>query len=339
MAPMLATLGTLGHPLFFIVLSQYFHEWKSFSLRMCAVAAHMSQYFFRRGSRAPLYAKIHWEISMAFALPFFFNFMLVKNNVDTYWASSVIFCTIPYGLMANAATSVPIFLLSAALGAILPMVIDQSYSTTSLFEAAQINFAAAFMVLILSVVQTVLRHAFSLLDKERERSDALIHNILPSPIADRLKSGASLISDRFESVSVMFADIVGFTRLAETKTPEELITLLDGVFSKFDQLAKDKKIEKIKTIGDAYMAVAGLPEPTKDNVEKMLDFALALQSSIQQGPGHLQIRIGVNVGPVVAGVIGHHKFSYDVWGDTVNTASRMKFAWRARENSRNGRGL
>jgi adenylate cyclase len=166
------------------------------------------------------------------------------------------------------------------------------------------------------------------LEEEQKKSDKLLLNILPGPIADRLKQGEEVIVDSFASVTVLFADLVGFSQLAARLSPNELVRSLNDVFSRFDFLARQFGLEKIKTIGDAYMAVAGVPERCDNHAERAADMALAMQDEIQsfnQQSGHsLTVRIGMHSGPVVAGVIGTHKFTYDLWGDTVNIASRME---------------
>ncbi|MCS6814774.1 MAG: adenylate/guanylate cyclase domain-containing protein [Cyanobacteria bacterium] len=166
------------------------------------------------------------------------------------------------------------------------------------------------------------------LEVRREQSEQLLLNILPVSIAEQLKQDQRTIAHRFESVSVLFADIVGFTELAARQSPEAIVDLLNTIFSQFDQLADYYGIEKIKTIGDAYMAVAGLPTPRSDHAEAIAEMALAMQQAIlefnQEQGQSLQIRIGISSGPVVAGVIGIRKFAYDLWGDTVNMASRME---------------
>jgi class 3 adenylate cyclase/CheY-like chemotaxis protein len=160
---------------------------------------------------------------------------------------------------------------------------------------------------------------------EQEKSERLLLNILPKPVADRLKQSPEVIAERFEAVTVLFADIVGFTTLSAQVSPEELVRLLNDIFSCFDGLADKYGLEKIKTIGDAYMAVAGLPMPRPDHAAAAADMALEMQREIATlAEGQLQARIGMHTGPVVAGVIGKKKFSYDLWGDTVNTASRME---------------
>jgi adenylate cyclase len=163
---------------------------------------------------------------------------------------------------------------------------------------------------------------------EKERSEALLRNILPDPIVLRLNDGETLIADRFEAVSILFADIVGFTPAAATMSPGNLVGMLDRTFSAFDELALRFGIEKIKTIGDSYMAAAGLPLPRADHLERMAEFALAMLDALERLNASFatsfRIRIGLHAGPVVAGIIGRHKFIYDVWGDTVNVASRLE---------------
>ncbi|MEG3908960.1 adenylate/guanylate cyclase domain-containing protein [Microcoleus sp. w2-18bC1] len=173
-----------------------------------------------------------------------------------------------------------------------------------------------------------LNETLSALRVQQEQSERLLLNILPEEIANRLKRGDSTIADTFADVTVLFADIVGFTQLSSRVSPTELVALLNDIFSTFDNLAERHGLEKIKTIGDAYMVVGGLPMPRRDHAEAIAEMALDMQQAITDFSNtHNQdfsIRIGINSGPVVAGVIGIKKFIYDLWGDTVNTASRME---------------
>jgi class 3 adenylate cyclase len=153
-------------------------------------------------------------------------------------------------------------------------------------------------------------------------------NILPKAIAARLKEGEIIIADGFPEVTVLFSDFVGFTKFSSDVSPKELIGRLNQVFSVFDVLCERYGLEKIKTIGDAYMVAGGIPTPRADHAEAVADLALAMQRegtrlSVQSGQP-FQMRIGINSGPVIAGVIGTKKFAYDLWGDTVNVASRME---------------
>jgi class 3 adenylate cyclase/CheY-like chemotaxis protein len=167
-----------------------------------------------------------------------------------------------------------------------------------------------------------------LLEQEQARSEQLLLNILPSSIAERLKRDQGVIAESYPDVTVLFADIVDFTPLSARITPHELVTLLDETFSTFDHLAEKHGLEKIKTIGDAYMVVGGLPTPRPDHAQAVAEMALDMRAALTTDFGThgelLTLRIGIHTGPVVAGVIGRKKFIYDLWGDTVNIASRME---------------
>jgi adenylate cyclase len=163
---------------------------------------------------------------------------------------------------------------------------------------------------------------------EKEKSERLLLSILPQAIADQLKQSPTTIADCFPEATVLFADLVGFTDLSSRRSPIEIVTLLNTIFTAFDALADFHGLEKIKTIGDAYMVVGGLPVPRADHASAIAQMALDMQTTIAQVNAEtnesFSIRIGINTGPVVAGVIGTRKFNYDLWGDTVNTASRME---------------
>jgi len=152
--------------------------------------------------------------------------------------------------------------------------------------------------------------------------------VLPAPIAARLKQGEEVIADAFPEVTVLFADLVDFTRHSQRTSPAQVVQALNELFSAFDRLAQRHGLEKIKTVGDAYMVAGGLPVPRPDHAEAVAEMALAVREEAgrHRDPAGrpLQVRIGIDSGPVVAGVIGRRKFSYDLWGDTVNTASRME---------------
>jgi len=166
------------------------------------------------------------------------------------------------------------------------------------------------------------------LREEQEKSERLLLNIFPEPIAERLKQGQQTIADEFTEVTILFADIVGFTELSTRVPPEKLVMMLNDIFSRFDRLTEKWGLEKIKTIGDAYMVVGGLPTHSDQHAQAVAEMALAMQQEMQQFASKYQeacqLRIGINTGPVVAGVIGMKKFIYDLWGDTVNVASRME---------------
>jgi guanylate cyclase len=164
-------------------------------------------------------------------------------------------------------------------------------------------------------------------DRFQQESDDLLHSILPDEIATRLKAEHSMIADDFEAASVLFADVAGFTPMSATMSPPELVGLLNTVFTTFDEYVQDLGLEKIKTVGDEYMVAAGVPHPRPDHANAIAELALRMRDRCEQREfdGHeLRMRIGINSGPVVAGIVGTHKFAYDLWGDVVNTASRME---------------
>ena len=191
--------------------------------------------------------------------------------------------------------------------------------------------SAVFVQLSFSVAYALyqMRRAEAETERQRQRSDRLLANILPEPVASRLKSKPrSLIADRFAAVTILFADIVGFTPRARGMRPEDVVNFLNHIFTLFDGLSEKYAVEKIKTIGDAYMVAAGLPKERKDHVEAAADMGIEMLEVVAdlraEFAGKVEIRIGIHTGPVVAGVIGTHKFAYDIWGDTVNTAARME---------------
>lgn len=200
------------------------------------------------------------------------------------------------------------------------------------FFAASRLTSLVFMCVLLFVITLLnyraLNAAQDLAEAEHEKSEKLLLNILPESIAKRLKEGPGVIADRSDSATVLFADIVGFTVLSQTMTAERVVRLLNELFVEFDHLSHKYGLEKIKTIGDAYMVVGGLPMPLADHRGKVAAFALEMKEMLKHlhypEAGELQVRIGIHTGPLVAGVIGESKFLYDLWGDTVNTASRME---------------
>ncbi|MCB1178713.1 MAG: adenylate/guanylate cyclase domain-containing protein [Leptospiraceae bacterium] len=165
-------------------------------------------------------------------------------------------------------------------------------------------------------------------DAAQKQSENLLLNILPKSIAERLKQSSEVIADEFHDVTILFADISGFTSMSARKKPREIVAVLNNIFSEFDTIAISHGLEKIKTIGDAYMAACGLPEPKKNHAEAVMQAAIEMLEFIKDykidNEESIKLRIGINTGSVVAGVIGKHKFIYDLWGDAVNVASRME---------------
>ena len=206
--------------------------------------------------------------------------------------------------------------------------------TSMVFFALNFSAVSAIVFLLLRFsiqekqkAQAKLMEAHRLLQTEQERSERLLLNILPGPVAERLKNSNQTIADGFADVTVMFADIVNFTHVAEGMSPNQVFTMLNRIFSSFDELAERFGLEKIKTIGDAYMVAGGLNEGPEDYCVAITEMAIAMRDLLRRdftvNARHLEIRIGIGTGPVVAGVVGKKKFIYDLWGDTVNIASRI----------------
>ena len=225
------------------------------------------------------------------------------------------------------------FIAVVTLGAALEPVLrdGNNLSVWAIFVLYVMNIGTPFTLAII-----LLRHfltqkeaAMEMLHQEQEKSERLLLNVLPKEIAKILKERDGTIADHFESVSVLFADVVGFTSLSARLPPREMVDLLNEVFSFFDTLADKYDLEKIRTIGDSYMIASGVPVPRADHAHALAEMALDMVSHVgQHRRGHdvkLQFRLGMNSGPAVAGVIGRRKFHYDLWGDAINTASRMEF--------------
>jgi adenylate cyclase len=199
---------------------------------------------------------------------------------------------------------------------------------TSTMLALNIAVGGAIVFILLAVFASERRAALVALRQEQAKAEGLLLNILPRSIADKLKAESQPIADQFGSASILFADVVDFTPWSERLQPAEVVGYLDHLFSRFDELAERRGLEKIKTIGDCYMVAAGVPEPRDDHARALalmaLDMLEAMCSDDQVGRLGLELRVGINSGPVVAGVIGRKRFLYDLWGDAVNTASRME---------------
>ena len=221
-----------------------------------------------------------------------------------------------------------VFLLTGILGEVLFPNADLPAWFTTTMLALNVIGAGSVAFTLLASFANQRNVALRALRAEQERSEALLMNILPSSIAERLKAASQTIADHFESASVLFADVVDFTPLAQRLPPAETVGMLDQLFSRFDALVERHGLEKIKTIGDCYMAAAGVPNPSPDHARRAallaLDMRDAVATSAIAGQPLCELRIGINSGPVVAGVIGTKRFLYDLWGDAVNTASRME---------------
>lgn len=221
-----------------------------------------------------------------------------------------------------AAFWLSVFLVALILSVIIPTWVEPLYSWPDPEALGLFNFVG-----ITAFIFTVIAYFLRQRDRFQRQSDDLLHNILPDDAVVRLKQSSAMIADQFDEVSVLFADVVDFTPMSASMTPAELVGLLNGIFSVFDDLVMENRLEKIKTIGDEYMVAAGVPTPRDDHALVIADLAVSMRDYVagHEFAGHsIRLRIGIHSGPVVAGIIGHRKFSYDLWGDTVNTASRME---------------
>jgi class 3 adenylate cyclase len=250
---------------------------------------------------------------------------LARSGGNVIWA---IITPLGVIMLVSARAGAPTYLAVAALvigGALLDPIVaaDQALPHGAAVAAMVFNVLGPAAV-ALGLVRYIDGQRLA----ARRESDALLRNVLPDPIADRLKAGERVIADHYEDASVLFADVVEFTPFAEALSPRRTVEVLNELFTEFDHLADGFGLEKIKTIGDAYMVVAGVPERREDHAAVLVEMALAMHrhvSSLEPMEGRkLEIRTGIASGPMVAGVIGERKFSFDLWGDTVNTAARME---------------
>lgn len=237
-----------------------------------------------------------------------------------------------YWLMLFLVMVVAVFFLENKLFPVETRLPDKLISILFVSNILAVTFLTFYVLRYFvtqnELVKNELKTEQALLAAEREKSENLLLNILPASIAKRLKEGELLIANEHNDAAILFADIVGFTTISQHITPAALVTNLNKIFSYCDQLVEEYGLEKIKTIGDSYMAASGLADFKEDHVRNMANLALAMVTGIQQfsldGTTPCNIRIGIHAGPVTAGVIGSKKISYDIWGDAVNTASRME---------------
>lgn len=270
-----------------------------------------------------------WFVTALFILVFvtqlvetaLFGGLLASGLVPMFGLVLVLGSLVAIGLKAAILWSVA-FAASVVYGVVIPEWVDPIY------ELSHPEADAAFNLIALGVLTlAVLAYFVRQRDRFQKRSDDLLHNILPDEIAERLKNNPAMIADEIPSATVLFADVVGFTPMSAGMPPAELVGVLDDVFTRFDGFAAELGLEKIKTVGDEYMVAAGVPRARADHAQAVAELALRIRDHIATNKvrGHsLSIRVGVSSGPLTAGVIGTHKFSYDLWGDTVNTASRME---------------
>jgi class 3 adenylate cyclase len=298
------------------------------------LASAASLYTFARTRRYRLFRVS--QLLMSLLLPFALQWSLggfAASSAVSLWAFT---CPVGALLFVGARQAVPWFVAFGALmsisGAIDPALSDGAPDipqgiVVSFFVLNVLGVTTTAYVLLQYFVRARER-ALAELAVERGKSERLLLNVLPASVANRLKESDQVIADGFASATVLFADIVGFTPLAQALPPADTVVLLDRVFAAWDRLVDRYGVEKIKTIGDAYLVAGGIPSPREDHAEAIADLALEMGGEVkrcaEESGVPLEVRIGIDSGPVVAGVIGRAKFTYDLWGDTVNTASRME---------------
>jgi guanylate cyclase len=296
------------------------------------VASLVGLAFFARTKRYGAYRAS--QVAMFLLLPFLLQWSLggfVDSGAVALWAfvaplGALVFYG-PRQAIAWFGAFLALVALSAAIDSVLPEPSEgiPSWLVVAFFALNIFGPSVTTFALLEHFVRSRDR-AHRLLAAEQERSETLLLSIFPRPIAERLKISQEVIAERSEEVSVLFADITGFTPFAERLPAEEVVVLLDEIFSAFDGLVARLGLEKIKTIGDGYLVAGGIPTPRADHAEAAARLALAMRQALADLPiaSGLSLRVGIDSGPVVAGVIGRTKFGYDLWGDTVNTASRME---------------
>jgi adenylate cyclase len=291
------------------------------------LASAASIYTFARTRRFLLFRRS--QLWMSLLLPFALQWSLggfENSSAVSLWAF-----TAPLGalLFVGAREAVPWFLAFAGL-VVVSVGIDSSVAASApdVPKGLALTFFGLNILGPTTTAYVLLQYFVRAREQAQARSERLLLNVLPAPVAARLKREEGVIADAHDAVTVLFADIVGFTPLAGGLSPSEVVALLDQVFARWDALAGRFGVEKIKTIGDAYMAAAGIPIPRDDHAEAIAEMALAMRPEAKRCADEaglpFEVRIGIETGPVVAGVIGRAKFIYDLWGDTVNTASRME---------------
>ena len=275
------------------------------------------------------------QLVLILILPFLLMLALggyIYSSVVILWS---FICPIGALLLARHAEAprwLAAYLALLFISGILQPFIDQANNLPQglilIFFVLNIGTVSAIAFILLYYFVGQKNYAYRLLKVEQDRSETLLLNVLPREIADRLKGGEKIIADYHPSVSILFADLVSFTPLISVLSPTEMVEMLNEIYSHFDSLIIKHGIEKIHTIGDNYMVASGLPQPRDDHAQALARLALEMNAYIAGlplvGEQRLAFRMGINSGPAVAGVIGQIKFSYDVWGDSVNIASRME---------------
>lgn len=298
------------------------------------IFSYVSLFIFYRSKRFEYFT--FTQLVMLLVMPFFMQWAIGGFEASSGVAIWAILSPVGALMILGTRQSTPWFLLFVGL-AFLSWKMNHYFAGNAMpipanvkdtFFLMNITGTASILYGVLRYFQGQKERVMLSLEIEQARSEKLLLNILPAPIAERLKANDMRIADHYDSVTVMFADLINFTQMSERMPPTQLVDLLSQVFLRFDQLAEKYQVEKIKTIGDAYMVVSGAPVVCSDHARRIAAMALDMQVELKEVAAtmglNLSMRIGIHSGAVVAGVIGSSKFSYDLWGDTVNMASRME---------------
>lgn len=275
------------------------------------------------------------QLTLFVALPFLLQLALggfASASAVVMWSVVAPFGALIFAGVRPATFWIAVFAIELVVAGLLDPVIARPNALPAwLIDGFFVMNIAAVGATAFAMIATFMSQkdlAMRLLAREQDRSESLLLNVLPREIAPRLKAGESPIADHYDEATVLFADVVGFTPLTEQLPPREMVSLLNEIFSRFDVLADMHGVEKVRTIGDNYMCVAGVPRQRADHAQAMARMALGMRAFLDElrarGEHRIDFRIGVNSGPLVGGVIGLRKFVFDVWGDPVNTASRME---------------
>jgi len=276
----------------------------------------------------------YFLVLIVILIPFYWSASFGGFNINgsNLWASFLPLLIVV--LVSDRRVTIRWFLVYASLvflsGFLDPYFdIPENIRSSLTFDNVFTTLAAATMILLtINYYKREKNSAQHLLALEQEKSENLLLNMLPKEIAEILKAEERIIAEHFDEASILFADLVGFTPMTAQMEPTEMVGLLNEIFSSFDSIVETYGAEKIRTIGDNYMLATGVPNERRDHAQAITDIALEMQAYIHSLPSQngkkIDFRIGINSGPLVAGVIGHKKFQYDLWGDTVNIASRME---------------
>jgi adenylate cyclase len=318
------TLSNLGEEYAFMAAIPYFYIVISYTSLLIFFRLRRFDYF------------IFTQLIMLLVMPFFMQWVIGGFDASSGVAIWAILSPVGALMILGTRQSTSWFALFIALAAV-SWQLDDLFAANALpipvhvkhtFFVMNILGTATILYVAMRYFQSQKERVMVALEAEQARSERLLLNILPVTIAERLKADQHNIADRHDEVTILFADLVDFTRISANMPADRLVALLNQVFSRFDQLTEMHGLEKIKTIGDAYMVVSGAPQTRQDHAQAMADLALEMMDvlrEVSESAGvSLNMRIGMNSGPVIAGVIGSSKFSYDLWGDTVNVASRME---------------